>query len=596
MQSMLRVFIFLLLSFLINISYANDMQQMMDQVILEQQSLKDNSYDHLKNFCPSNMFDRYSSNPIETQYYNDTDAGKLKDDAIRAKSSSETGNNVNNSIHNHPSFVITQNDSDINHSQLIQDNAENIINGITNRYVDCKSPQICKTIFQNKTCEEIPQCILQVCTKTLNIDVIPHEATSHYTLVVHLKTSSHNYAAVSVNAVTGRIGFIGPRDTSFQLEGRIPSSVDGHGLQGSITQMNDHNRGTRIDSIAFPTANNGMILDFQLSSDTAINLDMKVDIISRVITNDIKDRWVENCDGLLHEPSCQFKSKICSEPKESRTFQGVSVTRDCWQETYQYICHGGSGNGDCKGLQSQGCEQINSICIGKNNDECIRYQQTYQCPIQSCSPSSNIVCGDGTNYCLDGNCVDHGYQGSKDFAKGVSALSAISDASKKLDPSTLTIFAGHPVECSEKPVGFSNCCSETGWGQDIGLASCPLDAKKLHEAREQGQAVKVGRYCSGSDPFPCLEHSQVYCVFNSKLAKIVQEQGRGGQLQIDFGTAKSPNCQGITPEQLQSLDLSKIDFKDFYADIHAKTPDLSLIQQKITQQVQQFQEAGTING
>ncbi|MHB1948315.1 MAG: type-F conjugative transfer system mating-pair stabilization protein TraN [Gammaproteobacteria bacterium] len=596
---MFRICIIFLITFSISNAYADDMQAIVNQILAQQDALKNNSYSHLKNFDPNSNFDHYSSNPNQTQYYGgitQSDTAKLNQDAQNAKTTNDAGSAVNTSIHNRPSFVITQNDPDISHSQFIQNNAESIVKGITDRYVNCQTTQICKTTFQQKICEEAPQSITQACTKTLNIDVIPHETSTHYTLVAHVKTSDHTYAGVVINAVTGAIGFIGPHDASFRLDGRLPSSLDCHGLQGSITQFNDHGRGTHLDSIDFPTCSNGMALNFHLSSSKTINLDMQIDVLSKVITYEIKDRWVENCDGLLQEPSCQFKSKICSQPKATKTFQGIPVTRDCWQETYNYLCHGGSGDGNCKALQTQGCEQINSVCKNKSNNECVLYQQTYQCPIQTCSASSNVVCGDGSNYCLDGNCVDHSYQQSKDFAKGVSALSALSDASKQFDPSSMKMFSGHPSECSEIPVGFSNCCTETGWGQDMGLANCPLEAKKLHESREKGVAIKVGRYCSGPDPFPCLEHSQVFCVFNSKLAKIIEEQGRAGQLQIDFGSAKSPNCQGITPDQLKLINLDKIDFQEFYADIHAKTPDMNLIQQKISQQVQQFQQAGQISG
>jgi conjugal transfer mating pair stabilization protein TraN len=585
--------------FFISNTYANDIQAIVNQTLAQSESLKHDSYSHIKNFDPNSAFDKYTKNPSQTQYYGgvtQSDTNKLNQDAMNAPSSTEAGSAVAGSVNQHPKFVVTHKDADISHSELIQSEADNIIHGVTDRYVDCQSTQTCKTAYQHKICEEAPESISQSCKKTLDIDIIPHETTTHYTLIAHVRTDYHTYAGVDVNAVGGRVNFVGPHDTSFSLEGRLPANLDCNGLQGSITQFNVHNRGTHLDSINFPACSNGMALNFHLSGSREINLDMQVDVISKVITYEAKDRWVDTCAGLLHEPSCMFKSKICDMPKATKVIQGIPVTRDCWQESYSYICHGGSGEGNCKAWQSQGCEQINSICKDKKDNECSLYEQTYQCPIQSCSNSANIACGDGKNYCLDGNCVDHSYEKSKDFAKGVSALAATSDASKQLDPSSMTIFAGHPSECSEIPVGFSNCCTEKGWGQDAGLANCSMEAKKLHEAREKGVVVKVGRYCSASGPIPCLEHSQVFCVFNSKLARIIQEQGRATQLDIDFGSAKSPNCLGITPDQLQLINLEKIDFQDFYADINAKKPNLNQITQVIQDHIKQFQNAGQTNG
>ncbi|XJF46948.1 conjugal transfer protein TraN (plasmid) [Escherichia coli] len=36
----------------------------------------------------------------------------------------------------------------------------------------------------------------------------------------------------------------------------------------------------------------------------------------------------------------------------------------------------------------------------------------------------------------------------------------------------------------------------------------------------------------------CLQKKRSYCQFDSKLAQIVQQQGRNGQLRISFGSAK----------------------------------------------------------
>ncbi|MEG2665025.1 MAG: conjugal transfer protein TraN, partial [Hafnia sp.] len=52
---------------------------------------------------------------------------------------------------------------------------------------------------------------------------------------------------------------------------------------------------------------------------------------------------------------------------------------------------------------------------------------------------------------------------------------------------------------------------------------------------------------------------------------IVQAQGRKGQLGINFGSGKSPNCRGITIDELQSLRFDNMDFSNFYSDLNAGT-------------------------
>ncbi len=594
---MRNIWLFIIMASFINSSLAadSDFESAVNLARAEGQSKKENSVNQAKNFDPKSVFNNYSNHPDQSKYYGgvtQTDTQQMTNDAFQQKNS-EAGQDISNTIKQHPRYVINPSDPDMKHSELIQNEADNIIHGVTDQYVDCKPKQACTIQYQNKQCLEAPQTIFQSCKKKLIVDVIPHESITHYPLTAVLFVSDHNYAGISVNSVSSRIDFLGPHDASFNLKGRLPGNIDCKTLQGSITS---NSGGSNLDSINFPSCSNGLNLDFHISGGHSKKL--QIDMISKIVTYEINDRWIDDCQSIANDVTCKLKSQQCDIPKSTQVIQGIPITRDCWQESFNYICRGGSGEGNCSSLRSSGCEQIDSECKEKTNSQCTLYQQTYRCPVQSCAPTTDIICGNGQEYCLDGSCTDHTYQQSQDFAKSVSALSAVADAGKQLDQSSLTIFSGHPVECSEKPIGYSNCCTETGWGQDVGLDHCSDSAKKLHVDRENKLAIKVGRYCSGSDPFPCIEHSQVFCVFSSKLAKIIQEQGRAGQLNIDFGSAKEPNCRGITSEQLQGIDLSKIDFQDFINDLskNVKNPDLKQIQDMIQQHVKQAQSTGQING
>ena len=78
-----------------------------------------------------------------------------------------------------------------------------------------------------------------------------------------------------------------------------------------------------------------------------------------------------------------------------------------------------------------------------------------------------------------------------------------------------------------------------------------------------------------------------FCCFNSKLARIVNEQGRA-QLKTfndGWGRANRPNCRGFTPEEFASLDFSEIDMSSFYGDIVTKNN--AEIQNDISQAVQE---------
>ena len=50
-----------------------------------------------------------------------------------------------------------------------------------------------------------------------------------------------------------------------------------------------------------------------------------------------------------------------------------------------------------------------------------------------------------------------------------------------------------------------------------------------------------------------------------------EEQGRGGQLRIGFGSAKNSDCRGITVDELQSINFDRLNFADFYSDLESGT-------------------------
>ncbi|EAB6419152.1 conjugal transfer protein TraN, partial [Salmonella enterica subsp. enterica] len=106
---------------------------------------------------------------------------------------------------------------------------------------------------------------------------------------------------------------------------------------------------------------------------------------------------------------------------------------------------------------------------------------------------------------------------------------------------------------------------------DIGLAHCDSEEEALGKAKDRQLTVYVGSYCSNKVLGICLQKKEAYCVFDSKLAKIVQEQGRYWQLGIGFGDAEDTDCRGISVDELQAIQFDRLNFADFYADLESGT-------------------------
>jgi len=83
----------------------------------------------------------------------------------------------------------------------------------------------------------------------------------------------------------------------------------------------------------------------------------------------------------------------------------------------------------------------------------------------------------------------------------------------------------------------------------------------------------IGQYCAKKwKGVGCVQRRESYCCFNSVLGRIVQEQGRPQLPSFNgWGSVKSPNCRGFTPEEFQSLDFGTMDLSEYfqYVEHHA---------------------------
>ncbi|MDP2881597.1 MAG: type-F conjugative transfer system mating-pair stabilization protein TraN [Azonexus sp.] len=116
----------------------------------------------------------------------------------------------------------------------------------------------------------------------------------------------------------------------------------------------------------------------------------------------------------------------------------------------------------------------------------------------------------------------------------------------------------------------------------MSMSSCNEEEGKLGMKEGAGLCHTVGTWCSScfrvfGNCVSCLEHSTGKCCFNSKLARIVNEQGRV-QVGKGWGSGESPDCSGFTIAQLQSLDFAAMDLTEFYASIVPTLPNAGALQ------------------
>jgi len=200
----------------------------------------------------------------------------------------------------------------------------------------------------------------------------------------------------------------------------------------------------------------------------------------------------------------------------------------------------------------------------------------HSCPLDSALACADI--GAGTMQCSELPCVDGAQNPAVDNQADLSSFQA--DGEIDVDgqcSGSFLVFNGQASECQKAgwSTNYLNCCNDDKDKFWFIEENCSDSSIETVDAKISERAVYVGDYCQKDVKWiGCVQKAKAYCLFSSKLARIVQEQGRP-QLQRfgtegGWGTGENPNCGGFTPEEFQSLDFSLIDFSEFLDDVDPK--------------------------
>ena len=284
--------------------------------------------------------------------------------------------------------------------------------------------------------------------------------------------------------------------------------------------------------------------------------------------------------------SCSDAVKTCVSTG-IREVEGFQVYRDCWDWSYVKTCNYPSKN-DCR-LYSHCYDAGDKGCLLKDSlGNCVNMQREFSCKSWNVINKENQTARMGFEEkpgkdglvckgipCIDGHCVDKSYETNGEMMDSLSKLYATSNMNPDKD-GNFNLFEGSNQHCTKKAIGYSNCCSETpqGWGKQIG-AHCSKDEQTLMKVRSKNLCVYVGAEKKKKAGIHTLTKHK-FCCFGNLLDKVIQVGGRA-QLGKNFGSGASPDCRGLTLEEIQAIDWNKIDFGEFIEDLKVKfagRPDL----------------------
>lgn len=307
------------------------------------------------------------------------------------------------------------------------------------------------------------------------------------------------------------------------------------------------------------------------------------------------------CAGQAGNTSCQQTAEMCvdSEPV-TRIIEGVPVTQPCWAWDRSYTCASmTSGATDCGELEANPqCTFLREDCLDDPQEgPCKVQDRVYRCPMPTQGPGDTPrwVCG-GDVYCINGECETIEREASTEFRDALVGLHSLDQAGKEFNEENFTVFSGTRQTCHKPVFGLVNCCAGKGFSlaaatQLLALFLCSAEEKLLDQRDRMGFCHRVGTYCSDSVLGVCVTKKTAYCCFESKLSRILQEQGRP-QINKPWDRPKRETCEGFTVEEFARLDLSVMDFSEVYAEFvdAARLPDEVQTMTDIQQKIQDYYE------
>lgn len=326
----------------------------------------------------------------------------------------------------------------------------------------------------------------------------------------------------------------------------------------------------------------------------------KVDVVGEVVTEARNEAF---CSAATNGKTCELTAETCIDPTPTtRVINGVSVTRACWGWNRSYTCNAVTDGNDCSLLAGNSkCTYLREECLDDRDEGgggCKTIEKIYTCetPHGASREPNQYICGDDV-YCINGDCEPIVREASTEFKDALVALHAIDQAGREFDETNFTVFKGKRETCHKPVFGLINCCAGKVSGvvpiaagaaalaggpaaiaafatPFLTMFACSQSEMQLDIKDRMGFCHKVGTYCSSSFLGICKTKRSAYCCFESKLSRVLAQQGRV-QLGKPWGAPKTEQCNGLRIEEFAALDLSVMDFTEVYADFMdaARLPD-----------------------
>lgn len=511
--------------------------------------LKNKPQDAMNAFNPKETFkERYTENPNEASLYKGLDEEKsdLEKRALLKANQDKTSKIIITEADKHH-FEKNDLNPAIQYAKAIQEQSDKVLS----QEKGCENtPKTCENVAHFESCLVSKSLPDKECVRKRIVSVDKEHRTMHVEVEVMIHKNWRG--AVDVNLIQGW----GSNAIYTHINQLVRFE---HGCNRinmhHVSIKNNRDWATWVNISRLPNCDGtfSIWVSKKFRRDYPLQISFDVDLESTLY--ETGDKWEDSCVNT-NLNLCRIKDKICTSPNETRVIDGLALTRDCWEERLTYACSYSKAD-NCESQKSKGCLQVGSSCNQYQDGICVEYKQNYSCNDTVCKPSMPCI---KKVFCADGTCSPKTEELGDDFADNISKLGALGAAASDFQKTQSEIFKGHIKQCKAIPLDFIDCCSSKGWGKALSLSRCSQEDKDLGHAKQEYLDHYLGTFCSKRELGICVEKKRTYCVFDSKMARILQEARLKQKGDGILGSAKDPKCGGMSIEDLQGIDFKKVEF------------------------------------
>ena len=180
------------------------------------------------------------------------------------------------------------------------------------------------------------------------------------------------------------------------------------------------------------------------------------------------------------------------------------------------------------------------------------------------------ACG-AVTYCVGAGCETVESTANTGFLEAATKLNMVTAlGGDAFDRAELRFFAGERRACRIRWGGLANCCKDRG--PLVGLAGCTEAERRLATERHAGNTHYLGERCAKRVFGFCVKRERVWCVFGSKLGRILHQQARPA-LGLGWGS-----CRGLTVAEVERIDFASLDLSEIAGDLldASRAPSVTL--------------------